>query len=187
MKQQSAHHTMVWGLKFDLIFSENVHKPLLYRKLLKVKFTLHLFHPLVLTLFPDTGERQIYHTASCTTCCFTQAADLFHWDPYFNYTSFFFLLFFKTQKSNSIVISLYTHSMVVFWILYLCSGCHISRVVTLRGKNSLFHPDKSAHHWLLCVPLSFPFYPFKALHSNSVSFSAVSSHLTISLNINRLK
>ena len=35
MKQQSAHHTMVWGLKFDLIFSENVHKPLLYRKLFK--------------------------------------------------------------------------------------------------------------------------------------------------------
>ena len=26
---------MVCGLKFDLIFSENVHKPLLYRKLLK--------------------------------------------------------------------------------------------------------------------------------------------------------
>lgn len=129
---------MVWGLKSDLIFSENVHKPLLYRKLLKVKFTLHSFHPLVLIFFPDTGERQIYHTASCTTCCFTQAADLFHWDPHFNCTSFFFSLFFKNQKSNSIVISLYTHSTVVFWILYLCSGCHISRVVTLRGKNSFY-------------------------------------------------
>lgn len=148
-------------------------------------YSLHLFHPLVL-LFPDSGETGLPHSIMYHVL-FHSCSWLIPLGPTFQLHFLLFLTFFQELEVQ-------LHSNIPIYSLH---GCILNTVLMLQMSYFLgschWEVRKSfIPSWYVCSPFAamcsclLPFHTFKALHLNSVPFRAVSSHLIISLNINRL-
>lgn len=130
---------MVWGLKFDLIFSENVHKPLLYRKLLKSQI-YPSFVPSVSThtLPRQWGETGLPHSIMYHVL-FHSCSWLIPLGPTFQLHFLLFLTFFQELEvqlhSNIPIYSL--HGCILNTVLMLQMS-YFLELLTLRSKKSFY-------------------------------------------------